>query len=355
MPGMLDTVLNLGVNDAVHQALASSATTEFASDTRGRFGAMYRRIVMRSDAAADIPDDPFIQLRRAIEAVFASWNSPRAVAYRAHHGLEEGAGTAVVVQAMVFGNLKRDSGTGVLFSRNPATGDDEPMGEWLPNAQGEDVVSGAFDCLPLDVLRNAQPRVFAELMAASTELEQLSRDVQDIEFTVEEGRLWLLQSRVAKRSAQAAVRLALKFRETGLIDGVETLRRVAPDQIRALLSPAVQPETRLSATVLATGLPASPGVASGRAYADIEAALDAADIDEDVILVRTSTSPDMVALAELAYRLGPLRAHATGPHPVLASASESAVREGDEHRAYRRHLRYSPDLHADPFRTGREI
>jgi pyruvate,orthophosphate dikinase len=402
MPGMLDTVLNLGINDAVHDALASSATAEFASDTRARFGALYRRIVLGSGVSADIPDDPVIQLRRAIEAVFASWNSPRAVAYRAHHGLDDSAGTAVVVQAMVFGNLRRDSGTGVLFSRNPATGADEPMGEWLPGAQGEDVVSGAFDCLPLDVLRHAQPRVFEELTSAAAELERLGRDIQDIEFTIEEGRLWLLQTRIAKRSAQAAVRLALAFRKAGLINDVETLRRVAPEHIRALLSPAVQPETRLAAALLATGLPACPGVASGTAYADIDAALDAAD-NEDVILVRTSTSPDdvagmiaaraivtelggatshaavvsrelglpavvgcgagaaaaldgrsitvdggagevydgvleltawseldspdLVALTELALRISPLRAHATGAHPVLADASEPVVRE----------------------------
>jgi pyruvate,orthophosphate dikinase len=183
----------------------------------------------------------------------------------------------------------------VLFSRNPATGADEPLGEWLPGAQGEDVVSGTFDCLPLDALRTEQPRVFNELMAAAKELERLGRDVQDIEFTVEEGRLWLLQTRVAKRSPQAAVRLALKFRAGGLIDDAEALRRVTPEHVRALLSPSLQPETRLAATLLATGLPASPGVTSGTAYTDVDAALDAADEDQDVILVRISTSPDDVA------------------------------------------------------------
>lgn len=295
MPGMLDTVLDLGIDDAVHAALAAHSSVGFAADTRARFESMYRRIVLGADPSATLPDDPFDQLRGAIEAVCASWNSPRAIAYRTHHGLDETGGTAVVVQAMVFGNLPGDSGTGVLFSRNPATGADEPMGEWLPAAQGEDVVSGAFDCLPLDALRTAQPSVFDELTAAADELERLDRDVQDIEFTVEEGKLWLLQTRVAKRSPQAAVRLALRFRQAGLIDDDETLRRVSSDHVRALLLPAVQPETRLHATILATGLPACPGVASGTAYADIDDALDAADADEDVILVRTSTSPDDVA------------------------------------------------------------
>lgn len=294
MPGMLDTVLDLGINDAVHEALTTHVSAGFAADTRARFEAMYRRIVL-ADTSAAVPTDPLLQLRLAIEAVFRSWTSPRAQAYRAHHGLDAAGGTAVVVQAMVFGNLHHDSGTGVLFSRNPATGADEPMGEWLPGAQGEDVVSGTFDCLPLSALRTAQPRVFDELMAAAAELERLGRDVQDIEFTIEEGRLWLLQTRTAKRSPQAAVRLALMFREAGLIDDAEVLRRVTPDHVRALLSPSIQPENRFTATLLTTGLPASPGVASGTAYHDVDAALDAADRDEDVILVRTSTSPDDIA------------------------------------------------------------
>jgi pyruvate,orthophosphate dikinase len=295
MPGMLDTVLDLGFDDAVHLALASQNSEEFAADTRSRFGAMYRAIVLGGNPSAEVPDDPFGQLRGAIEAVFASWGSPRAAAYRAHRGLDDAGGTAVVVQAMVFGNLGPDSGSGVLFSRNPATGVDEPLGEWLPGAQGEDVVSGEFDCLPLEALRTAQPGVFAELMGASDELERLGGDVQDIEFTVERGTLWLLQTRVAKRSAQAAVRLALAFRTAGLIDDAEVLRRVTPEHVRTLLSPSLQPQTRLAAAVLATGLPASPGVTSGTAYTDLDAALDAAEAGEDVILVRTATSPDDVA------------------------------------------------------------
>jgi pyruvate,orthophosphate dikinase len=313
MPGMLDTVLDLGINDAVHEALASHITPEFAADTLTRFVAMYRRIVL-GGGSPDVPDDPVVQLRCAIEAVFASWNSPRAKAYRAHHGLDGAGGTAVVIQAMAFGNLNRDSGTGVLFSRNPATGADEPFGEWLPGAQGEDVVSGTFDCLPLDALRSAQPEVYGELMAAATVLEHVGRDVQDIEFTVEEGRLWLLQTRVAKRSPQAAVRLALTFRDAGVIDDAEAVRRVTPEQVRALLSPSLQPETRIAATLLAKGLPACPGVVSGTAYADVDDALDAADRDDDVILVRTSTSPDdvagMLAARAVVTELGGATSHA---------------------------------------------
>jgi pyruvate,orthophosphate dikinase len=294
MPGMMDTVLNLGMNDAVEQALARAISADFAMDTRARFADMYRRIVLGGDASSLVPDDPFLQLRETIEAVFASWNSPRAGAYRRHHGYEELGGTAVVVQAMVFGNMESKSGTGVLFSRNPITGADEPFGEWLPGGQGEDVVSGAVDAQPVSALAEEQPDVYDELVAAARTLERLGSDIQDIEYTVEEGRLWLLQTRAAKRSAQAAVRLALRLRHDGLIDDMTTLRRVTPAHIETLLLPSLQPESRLAAPLLAKGLPACPGVVSGRAYTDIDEAIDAAEDGQDVILVRSFTSPDDV-------------------------------------------------------------
>jgi pyruvate,orthophosphate dikinase len=314
MPGMLDTVLDLGIDNAVEEALGQAVTPEFAADTRSRFREMYRRIVLGGDESAAVSDDPFIQLRGAIKAVFESWHSPRAVAYRRHHRFADAGGTAVVVQAMVFGNMGRSSGTGVLFTRDPMTGADQPFGEWLPGAQGEDVVSGRFDCEPISALREEQPGVFELLMTHTRKLEQLGRDVQDIEFTVEEGKLWLLQTRAAKRSAQAAVRLALRLRDEGLIDDAETLRRVAPEQVQTLLKPSLQPETRRSAALLATGMPASPGVGSGRSYNDIDAALDAADDGEDVILVRTSTSPDdlpgMLAARAIVTEIGGASSHA---------------------------------------------
>ncbi|MDT5179471.1 MAG: pyruvate, orthophosphate dikinase [Mycobacterium sp.] len=297
MPGMLDTVLNLGIDDDVHQALAVEFDSAFADDVRSRFDDMYRRIVLGDNRLPDQEGygDPHAQLRAAIEAVFRSWHSPRAAAYRAHHGIGDDGATAVVVQAMVFGNVNEKSGTGVLFSRNPMTGANEIFGEWLGNAQGEDVVSGAADCRPIDELRSAHPGVFAELTTAAERLETVLGDVQDIEFTVEDGRLWLLQTRTAKRSAQAAVRLALGLRDAGLIEDADVLHRVTPAQVRSLLSASLQPETRLSAELLASGVPATPGVASGKAYADVDAALDAADRGEDVILVRPSTSPEDVA------------------------------------------------------------
>ena len=313
MPGMLDTVLDLGIDEAVKSALAELHSPEFASDTLERFRHMYRRIVL-GDAHGEVPDDPFAQLRGAIGAVFSSWNSARAMAYRKHHGLSDIGGTAVVVQAMVFGNMGSESGTGVLFSRNPMTGADEPFGEWLPGGQGEDVVSGTFDVEPVSALRDEQPAVYGELMTAATALERIANDVQDIEFTVEQGKLWLLQTRVAKRSAQAAARLALALRDEGLIDDFEVLRRIDPGQIETLLQPSLQPETRLSAPLLAKGLPACPGVASGRAYVDVDEAIDAAEEGQDVILVRSSTSPDdiqgMMAACGIVTDVGGATSHA---------------------------------------------
>jgi pyruvate,orthophosphate dikinase len=314
MPGMMDTVLDLGIDDAVEDALAGAASAEFARDTRNRFLDMHRRIVLGGDEHGKVPADPWVQLGGAIEAVFASWKSPRAITYRAHHGLDAGAGTAVVVQAMVFGNLARDSGTGVLFSRNPVTGANEPFGEWLANGQGEDVVSGNVNVEPIAALRDDQPVVYEQLMTSARTLERLGADVQDIEFTVEEGKLWLLQTRVAKRSAHAAVRLALQLRHEGLIDDAETLRRVTPAHVETLLAPSLQPETRLAATLLAKGLPACPGVVSGKAYTDVDEALDAADEGEDVVLVRTATSPDdvqgMLAARGIVTEIGGATSHA---------------------------------------------
>jgi pyruvate,orthophosphate dikinase len=313
MPGMLDTVLNLGIDDGVENALAEEFSSAFARDTRHRFLRMYRSIVLSDDHGA-VPDDPHQQLRGAIEAVFRSWTSERAVAYRRHRGLDDLAGTAVVVQAMVFGNKDTDSGTGVLFSRDPRTGANTPFGEWLAGGQGEDVVSGTADVEPIAVLADRLPSVHAELMRAARTLEEVTGDVQDIEFTVEEGKLWLLQTRAAKRSAQAAVRLARALRREGLIDGAETLLRVTPDNVRTLLLPTLQPETRLAATLLASGLPACPGVAAGRAYTDVDDAIEAADRNEDVILVRTATSPDdvqgMLAARGIVTEIGGATSHA---------------------------------------------
>ncbi|OBK59362.1 pyruvate, phosphate dikinase [Mycobacterium colombiense] len=294
MPGMMDTILDLGINDDVEQALAATGDEAFARDTHRRFANMYRRIVGLAEHES-VPSDPYAQLHAAIQAVFASWNSPRAVAYRAHYGIDDQHGTAVVVQAMVFGNRGPNSGAGAFFSRNPITGDNEPFGEWLPGGQGDDVVSGSVDVEPIAALRDEQPAVYDDLIGAARTLERLDSDIQEIEFTVEGGTLWLLQTRAAERSAQAAVRTALQLRHEGLIDDAETLRRVTPAHVQALLQPALQPEIRLAAPLLAKGLPACPGVASGTAYTDVDEALRAADRGERVILVRDHTRPEDVA------------------------------------------------------------
>jgi len=313
MPGMMDTILDLGMNDAIERALAAQGAHAFARDTRRRFTAMYRRIVGVGEQQS-VPADPYVQLRAGIGAVFASWNSPRAAAYRAHYGLGDQGGTAIVVQAMVFGNHGPNSGAGALFSRNPITGDDEPFGEWLPGGQGDDVVSGSLDVEPILALRDEQPVVYDELMQAARILERLESDVQEIEFTVEDGKLWLLQTRAAERSAHAAVRLALRLRREGLIDDSETLRRVTPAHVQTLLMPALQPEIRLAARLLAKGLPACPGVASGTAYTDVDEALDAAERGEQVILVRDHTRPEdvsgMLAAQGIVTEVGGAASHA---------------------------------------------
>ncbi|OBJ59388.1 pyruvate, phosphate dikinase [Mycobacterium sp. 1423905.2] len=309
MPGMMDTILDLGINDDVEHSLAETHPSDFARDTRQRFTRMYERIV-----GGPVPEDPYDQLRSAIEAVFSSWNSPRATAYRTHCGLDDRGGTAVVVQAMVFGNHTQKSGAGVLSSRNPISGANEPFGEWLPGGQGDDVVSGLVDVEPISALRDEQPAVYDELMTAARNLERLVADVQEIEFTVEDGRLWLLQTRAAERSAQAAVRLALQLRHEGLIDDAETLRRVSPAHVEAVLSPSLQPESRLTAPLLAQGMPACPGVATGTAYTDVDQALAAADRGERVILVRDHTRPEdvlgMLAAQGIVTEVGGAASHA---------------------------------------------
>lgn len=289
MPGMMDTILNLGINEIVEAAIArETGDVAFSADTRRRFNEQFGSIT----EGASAPDDPLLQLRLAITSVFDSWHSPRAVAYRHHRGLNDSAGTAVTIQAMVFGNRDRQSGTGVLFSRNPLTGASVPMGEWLLSAQGEDVVSGRATPEPIATLANQMPTVYAELLRAAHLLENDRRDMQDIEFTIESGQLWLLQTRNAKRSAVAAVRIAVEMCEAGIIDPDEALSRVSSDQARVALRPRIDVEATESAAVLASGEPACPGFVSGVVVTDPDAAMILADAGEAAILVRETTSPE---------------------------------------------------------------
>ncbi|MEV6427842.1 pyruvate, phosphate dikinase [Nocardia sp. NPDC051463] len=312
MPGMMDTVLNLGMNTEVEQALtAQTRNPGYASDTHRRFLAQYREIVL-GDPNGLVPQNPWEQLRGAITAVFRSWDSARAKTYRRTRGVSDELGTAVTVQAMVFGNLDALSGTGVLFSRNPNTGERPVFGEWLIGGQGEDVVSGRTTPRPLDELASTLPEVHAQLIAAAELLEREGRDIQDIEFTVESGRLWLLQARPAKRSARAAVRAAVAMADEGLIEPAESLRRVTTEQLRTVLRPASSDNAGLRP--LATGESACPGLASGVVVTDPDDAEARAAAGEHVILVRPTTSPDdlhgMIAALAIVTELGGATSHA---------------------------------------------
>ena len=294
MPGMMDTVLNLGITAETERALAAECgDAGFAADTRRRFRDLYAQIVLKREEAA-APDDVTAQLHGAVAAVFASWNARRARRYRQHHAIPDSLGTAVTVQAMVFGNLDERSGTGVLFSRNPLTGDPAPFGEFLPRAQGEDVVSGRFSPLPLDAMRAQLPAALDDLLRAAHRLEDADRDVQDIEFTVERGRLYLLQARAAKRAPRAAIRIAVDMVREGRITPAEALGRVTPEQVRLLLSPRLAPGAADGATLLAQGEGACPGIGWGKVVADSEEADHRAAAGEAVILARPTTSPEDV-------------------------------------------------------------
>lgn len=291
MPGMMDTVLNLGINDEIEALLAEvTGDAIFAADTHRRYRAQFQRVVGR-EATGDAWQD----LENAAAAVFRSWNSPRAAAYRRHHDIADNGGTAVTVQAMVFGNLDNKSGTGVLFTRNPMTGDAEPFGEWLPRGQGEDVVSGRCDAQPLRTLTDQLPGVYEELMSVADTLERWGKDAQDIEFTVERGKLWLLQARAAKRSPQAAVRIAVALEDSGVISKEEAVALVSADQLDAVLQPHIDPLARGAANVAAKGHPACPGIAVGRVVHTCEEAEDIADGGVDVVLARPTTDPDDIA------------------------------------------------------------
>jgi len=277
MPGMMDTVLNLGMTDEVQAALAKSGSgPEYAADTHERFHEQFVKVV-----GTPAPAEPWEQLHAAIAAVFESWNSDRAVYFRAERGIPESGGTAVTVQAMVFGNLDDTSGTGVMFSRDPTGATTAHYGEWLPRGQGEDVVSGAFDPLPLEAMAEALPDAHAELLAIAQKLDDSAGEAQDIEFTVESGRLWLLQCRRAKVSS------------------------AAPDSAEADAD---------GRTVLAEGRPACPGIASGVIVTDVDEAEGRALDGEDVILARPTTCPHdvraMSVVAGILTEIGGATSHA---------------------------------------------
>jgi pyruvate, orthophosphate dikinase len=313
MPGMMDTVLNLGITDQTEALLAAEwSDAAFARDVHRRFLELYAKIVLKTDAArleldappvvwreniatasgSPVPTNVRDQLFTTIGAVFDSWHSPRARRYRKHQGISNDLGTAVTVQAMVFGNADHRSGTGVLFSRNPLTGEKLPFGEYLPRAQGEEIVSGSHTPGPLEGMREHVVDAMHELLRSANSLERFHRDVQDIEFTVERGRLYFLQTRSAKRAPYAAVCIAEAMVKEGHIDPDEALRRVSADQIRQLLTPRLAEGAATHASILARGEGASPGIAVGMVVLDADDAESRAKSGEQVVLARAITSPN---------------------------------------------------------------
>ena len=333
MPGMMDTILNLGLNDESVEGLARATGNErFAWDAYRRLVQMYGNVVEGVDAHAfeqalaalkesrrvrndvdlraddlrelverfkeiyrdgtgsDFPQDPRVQLGRAVRAVFDSWETPRAQVYRRANGIPDDLGTAVNVVQMVFGNKGEDSGTGVAFTRNPSTGEQGIWGEFLTNAQGEDVVAGIRTPLPITEMKNRLPEAFDQLVDTMRRLEERYREMQDIEFTVEEGKLYLLQTRSGKRTAQAALKIAVDMVEEGLISREEAVARIDPKQLDQLLHPMIDPEAHYEAA--AKGLNASPGAATGKIVLDADTAEERGKAGEDVILVRWETNPD---------------------------------------------------------------
>ncbi len=335
MPGMMDTVLNLGLNDETCDGLAEATNNaRFAYDAYRRLINMFGDVVMgiehdyfeaafdrvksscgaaldaevpaegmkqlcdvyktvyRKHAGEAFPQDPFDQLERAIEAVFRSWNTPRAVSYRKINQITGLLGTAANVQTMVFGNLGEDSGTGVAFTRNPSTGHNALYGEFLVNAQGEDVVAGIRTPRPVSEMRRWNRTIYNRLLEIKDLLERHYRDMQDIEFTIERGDFFMLQTRTGKRTGAAAVKIAVDLVGEGLIKRPEALRQVPAEDLTQLLLPSFTEADKKSAEVLATGLPASPGAATGKLAFTAEEAVQRTLDGEEVLLVRNATSPE---------------------------------------------------------------
>jgi pyruvate,orthophosphate dikinase len=356
MPGMMDTVLNLGLNDKTIKALIEKTKNErFAWDSYRRFVQMFGDVVMgvehdkfeeaiqaRKDKkkvkydtelnAEDLkglvedykkiikkakgksfPQDPREQLKMSIDAVFGSWNNKRAISYRNLHDIPHNIGTAVNVQAMVFGNMGEGSGTGVAFTRDPATGKDEFYGEYLMNAQGEDVVAGIRTPKHISKLKEEMPEIYKQLMEIRKKLEDHYRDMQDVEFTMQEGKLYMLQTRTGKRTASAALKIAVDMVDKKYIDKKTAVTRVEPQMLDQLLHKQLDPKAKQKAEVLAKGLPASPGAALGRVVFDADSAVEEAK-NGNVILVRTETSPEdiqgMAAAQGILTARGGMTSHA---------------------------------------------
>lgn len=349
MPGMMDTILNLGLNDEIVEGLArKTGNPRFAYDSYRRFIQMFADVVLGVDGEkfehaiaeykkahgktldvdmgaedwqaviaafktiTDFPQDPFEQLKRAVEAVFRSWHAPRAHVYREMNNIPETLGTAVNVQAMVFGNFGDDSGSGVAFTRDPSTGDNRFFGEFLFNAAGEDVVAGIRTPEPIEALQERLPKVYDELYETQALLEKHYRDMQDIEFTIQEGRFYILQTRSGKRTGRASVKIAVDMVTERLIDEKEALLRVSPEHVESFLHPMVDPDAKTN--IVAKGLPASPGGATGQVVFSADEAVAVAAEGKQVLLVRRETTPEdihgMKAAEGILTALGGMTSHA---------------------------------------------
>jgi pyruvate,orthophosphate dikinase len=337
MPGMMDTVLNLGLNRRTVRALAATTGDEFAWAVYARFLRMFATIVRgladadlasvsgTDEAAASellaviaersgspVPDDARDQLEEAVIAVWRSWDSRRAVRYRRFARIPDDLGTAVTVQAMVFGNQDERSGTGVVFTRDPTTGSPEVYGDYLPRAQGEDIVAGSHNTLPLETMRESVPEAYDQLLEQLTTIETAYRDMCDVEFTVESGRLWILQARPGQRGGPAAVRIAVDLVDAGLLTPDEALDRIPVSAMERLQAPIFSPDQQLDE--LGRGIPASSGAASGRAVFDADRAQELAANGDPVVLIRPETSPEdiggMIACAAIVTAIGGRTSHA---------------------------------------------
>lgn len=363
MPGMMDTILNLGLNDAVARGLvAKTNNARFVYDSYRRFIQMYSNVVeniehekfehviekikkekgikldtemqgddwqkviegykeiFKIEKKCDFPEDPKIQLQDAIGAVIGSWNNPRAITYRKLNKIDETKvfGTAVNIQSMVFGNMGADSGTGVAFTRNPSTGENRPYGEYLMNAQGEDVVAGIRTPNKLESLKEDNEVVYQELLDIFLKLEKHYKDMQDVEFTIENGKLFILQTRNAKRTAHAAVKVAVDLVSEKLIDEKQALFRVEADKLDQLLHPTLDLKAKNDFKVIAHGLPASPGAASGQVVFTAAEAVLWAEEGKKVILVRAETSPEDLAGMNAAQGILTARGGMTSHAAVVA-------------------------------------
>ena len=357
MPGMMDTILNLGLNDTSVKALAKNTQNErFAYDSYRRFIQMFSDVAMgvpkykfenaldrikeeknykfdtdltsedlkvlveeykkiyKKELRQNFPEDPKEQLMLAIKAVFKSWDNPRANVYRKLNDIPHNLGTAVNIQSMVFGNMGETSGTGVAFTRNPSTGENKLFGEYLINAQGEDVVAGIRTPQDIETLKVVMPAIYDEFVKITHILENHYKDMQDIEFTIENEKLYILQTRNGKRTAKAAINIAVELVEEGIIDEKEAIMRIEPNQLDQLLHPNFEEKSLKNAKLIAKGLPASPGASCGKVYFNANDVVKAAEKGEEVILVRLETSPEdiegMVVAQGILTARGGMTSHA---------------------------------------------